>query len=180
MAAALEAHQPLKLTTSTASQVKSTNRLHFVLSPARHPTINTMSLSAHSPNESVVGSTPSEKSMSSQSSVVAQTDYFQELMEGILGKLKQDPTSITREDARRLSENAEARDMRTAKIISAVEAFAEAHEYIYSKDSDPGLDQAPHTSLPTVLKDLSVAVETNPSDVTPEVLRAAQAVVSSE
>jgi hypothetical protein len=118
--------------------------------------------------------------MSSRSSLVAQTDYFQELMEDILRKLKQDPSSITREDARRLSENAEARDMRTAKIIAAVEAFAEAHEYIYPKNSDPGLDQAPHTSLPTILKDLSVAVDINPSDVTLEVLRAAQAVVSSE
>jgi hypothetical protein len=45
---------------------------------------------------------------------------------------------------------------------------------------DPQLGQAPHTSLLTVVNDLKVAVDQNPTDVTTEVLRKAQTVVSSE
>lgn len=104
--------------------------------------------------------------------------YFQSLMNEILDKLRDDPSSITTEDARRLSENAVVGDMRTAKIISAVEAFAAASEVIH--DVDPTLGQAPHTSLLTVVNDLKVAVDQNPTDVTAEVLRTAQNVVSSK
>jgi hypothetical protein len=105
-------------------------------------------------------------------------EYFQDLMQGILTKLKVDPSSITTEDTRRLSENAVAGDLRTAKIISAVEAFAAASETIH--EVDPQLGQAPHTSLLTVINDLKVAVEQNPTDVTTEVLQKVQTVVSSE
>jgi hypothetical protein len=104
-------------------------------------------------------------------------EYFQSLMQDILAKLKNDPSSITTEDARRLSENAVVGDLRTAKIISAVEAFAAASETI--NEVDPQLGQAPHTSLLTVVNDLKVAVDQNPTDVTAEVLKKAQTVVSS-
>jgi hypothetical protein len=103
--------------------------------------------------------------------------YCQSIVNEILTKLRDDPHSLTTEDARRLSENAVAGDMRTAKIISAVEAFAVASEVIH--DVDPRLDQAPHTSLHTLINDLKIAVEQNPTDVTAEVLRTAQNVVSS-
>ncbi|KAF2831629.1 hypothetical protein CC86DRAFT_342578 [Ophiobolus disseminans] len=101
---------------------------------------------------------------------------MQEVMNEILNKLRDDPSSITTEDARRLSENAVVGDLRTAKIISAVEAFALANEVVH--DVDPQLGQAPHTSLLTVVNDLKIAVEQNPTDVTIEVLRTAQNVVS--
>ncbi|KAF1912253.1 hypothetical protein BDU57DRAFT_504737 [Ampelomyces quisqualis] len=102
--------------------------------------------------------------------------YFQGILNHVLEKLKEDPASITTEDARRLSENAVAGDLRTAKIISAVEAFAAASEVIH--EVDPQLGQAPHTSLLTVVNDLKVAVDQNPTNVTTEVLRTAQNVVS--
>jgi len=103
--------------------------------------------------------------------------YFQRLLDDILDKLRDDPSKITTEDARRLSENTIAGDMRTAKIITAVEAFAAANEALNEVDSQLG--QAPHTSLLTVVNDLNVAVDQNPADVTTEVLRTVQSVVSS-
>ncbi|KAF1839905.1 uncharacterized protein K460DRAFT_297597 [Cucurbitaria berberidis CBS 394.84] len=99
-------------------------------------------------------------------------------MEKILVKLKNDPGSITTEDARRLSENVEARDEKSARIISAVESFAVANEALH--DQDPSLGQAPHTSLLTVVNDLHAAVDTNPSDITTEVLRTVQTNIVSE
>jgi hypothetical protein len=108
----------------------------------------------------------------------ARDEHFTTLLEDILKKLREDPSTITTEDARRLSENAQARDLRSAKIISAVEAFAAASEIVH--EVDPSLGQAPHTSLLTVVNDLKVAVDQNPADVTTEVLRTAQAIVSSE
>jgi hypothetical protein len=105
-------------------------------------------------------------------------EYFQGILNNILEKLRNDPSSITTEDARRLSENAIAGDLRTAKIISAVEAFAAASEVI--NEVDPRLGHAPHTSLLTVVNDLRVAVDRNPSGVTTEVLKTAQTVVSSK
>jgi hypothetical protein len=103
--------------------------------------------------------------------------YFQSIVNDVLVKLREDPRSLTTEDARRLSENAVADDMRMAKIISAVEAFAVASEVIH--DVDPRLGHAPFTSLMTLINDLKVAVEQNPTDVTTEVLKTAQNVVSS-
>lgn len=105
-------------------------------------------------------------------------EYFTGILDSILRKLKTDPSTITTEDARRLSENVVAKDEQTAKIVSAVEAFAAASEVIH--EVNPQLGQAPHTSLLTVVNDLKVAVEQNPADVTTEVLRTAQNVVSSK
>jgi hypothetical protein len=104
--------------------------------------------------------------------------YFEDVLSSILDKLRENPAGITTEDARRLSENVVASDPRTAKIVSAVEAFAAANEAIH--EVDPELGQAPHTSLLTVVNDLKVAVEQNPTSVTTEVLRTAQNVVSSK
>jgi hypothetical protein len=108
----------------------------------------------------------------------AENKYFQNIVDSILVRLRDDPRSLTTEDARRLSENAVADDTRMAKIISAVEGFAVANEVVH--DVDTHLGHAPHTSLPTLINDLKVAVEQNPADVTTEVLRTAQNVVSSE
>jgi hypothetical protein len=58
------------------------------------------------------------------------TDYFLPLVEDILDKLRQDPGSITTDDARRLSENAVVGDLRTARIVAAVKAFAAHNEGI--------------------------------------------------
>ena len=103
---------------------------------------------------------------------------LQQEMTEILHKLKNNPSSITTEDARRLSENAEARDERSARIISAVESLAVANVEVHKKDSDLG--QVPHTNLLTVVQDLNAAVIRNPEDVTPDVLKGAQSVVSSK
>jgi hypothetical protein len=104
--------------------------------------------------------------------------HFQSIVNEVLVKLREDPRSLTTEDARRLSENTVADDARMAKIISSVEAFAVANEVIH--DINPHLSHAPHISLPTLINDLKVAVEQNPADVTTEILRTAQNVVSSE
>jgi hypothetical protein len=119
----------------------------------------------------------SEK-QSSVSSRRGSEQALHEQMEHILFKLKTDPSSITTEDARRLSENYNASDEKSARIISAVEAFALANEQMYEQDSDIG--QPPHTSLTTLVQDLQAAVDATPDDVTTEVLRTTQSIVSSK
>ncbi|KAF2627933.1 hypothetical protein BU25DRAFT_340957 [Macroventuria anomochaeta] len=94
----------------------------------------------------------------------------------VIERLRSDPSSITEEDARRFSENIEARDERSARLVSAVESLAAAHNDIYGQDTNLG--QSPHPSLLTVVKDLYAAVETNPEDVNTEILRTTQSVVS--
>jgi hypothetical protein len=134
------------------------------------PQTTSMSLSTRT--STTMSDTNTEKSHKSTGD-----QYCQSIVNDILVKLRDDPRSLTTEDARRLSENAVAGDMRTAKIISAVEAFAVASEVIH--DVDPHLGQAPHTSLLTLINDLKVAVEQNPNDVTTEIFRTAQNVVTS-
>src|SRR2546425_675991 len=85
-------------------------------------------------------------------------------MEHTMVKLMNNPSIITTEDARRLSENVAATDEKSARIISAVEAFAVANEDLH--DEEPSLGQAPHTSLLTVVNDLNAAVEANPKTST--------------
>ncbi|KAL6711942.1 hypothetical protein ACN47E_002985 [Coniothyrium glycines] len=97
-------------------------------------------------------------------------------MQLILNKLKNDPTAITTEDARRLSENHDAKDERSARIISAIEAYAVANEMLH--ELDPKLGQAPHTSLLTVVEDLNAAVGASPHEVTDEIFRMTQSIVS--
>ncbi|KAF2682455.1 hypothetical protein K458DRAFT_59056 [Lentithecium fluviatile CBS 122367] len=94
----------------------------------------------------------------------------------VLDKLQKDPLSITTEDARRLSENFEAKDERSAKIISAVESLALAAQEIH--EETPALGQGPHTSLLTIVNDLKVAVDNNPAEVTSEILKTTQGIVS--
>ncbi|KAF2253062.1 hypothetical protein BU26DRAFT_449534 [Trematosphaeria pertusa] len=97
-------------------------------------------------------------------------------LQKVLDKLQTEPLSITTEDARRLSENYEARDERSAKIISAVESLAVAAQDVH--EQVPQLGQGPQTSILTVVNDLKAAVDTNPKDVTPEVLKTTQGIVS--
>ncbi|KAI8940224.1 hypothetical protein NX059_003928 [Plenodomus lindquistii] len=111
----------------------------------------------------------------SSANVSSEQDLAQQLDKTLL-KLKQDPSSITTEDARRLSENYDAHDERSARIISAVEAFAVANVEVHNQN--PSLGQEIHTSLLTLVKDLHAAVTLNPGDVTDEVLKTAQSVVS--
>jgi hypothetical protein len=96
----------------------------------------------------------------------------------VLEKLQKDPLSITTEDARRLSENYEAHDARSAKIISAVESLAVVAQEIH--EETPTLGQRPQTSLLTVVNDLKVAIDTNPEEVTVEILKTTQSIVSSK
>ncbi|KAH9879223.1 hypothetical protein J1614_002662 [Plenodomus biglobosus] len=110
------------------------------------------------------------------STLPSKQDLCQQLEQTLL-KLKQNPSSITTEDARRLSENYDTHDRRSARIISAVEAFAVANVEVH--DQSPSLGQEIHTSLLTIVKDLHAAVSSNPDDVTDEVLKTAQSVVSS-
>lgn len=99
-------------------------------------------------------------------------------LQKVLDKLQKDPLSITTEDARRLSENYEASDERSAKIISAVESLAVAAQEIH--EETPSLGQGPQTSLLTVVNDLKVAVDSNPAEVTSEILKTTQTIVSSK
>jgi hypothetical protein len=56
--------------------------------------------------------------------------------------------------------------------------MAEAAQQIH--DETPSLGQGPQTSLLTVVNDLKAAVETNPAEVTVEILRTTQTIVSSK
>lgn len=109
------------------------------------------------------------------STLPSQQDLCHQLEQTLL-KLEQDPSRITTEDARRFSENYDAHDTRSARIISAVEACAVANLEVH--DQNPSFGQELHTSLLTLVKDLQAAVTCNPGDVTDEVLRTAQSVVS--
>jgi hypothetical protein len=103
---------------------------------------------------------------------------FSSHLHKVLDKLQKDPLSITTEDARRLSENYEAHDVRSAKIISAVESLAVAAQEIH--EEAPSLGQGPQTSLLTVVNDLKGAVDAKPEEVTNEVLKTTQGIVSSK
>ncbi|KAJ4382653.1 hypothetical protein N0V86_001875 [Didymella sp. IMI 355093] len=94
----------------------------------------------------------------------------------VIQRLRSNPGSITEEDARRFSENVEAKDARSARLVSAVESLAAARNDIYSQDHSLG--QRPRPSLLTVVKDLYAAVEANPDDVDPEILKTTQSIVS--
>ena len=94
----------------------------------------------------------------------------------MLEKLKSDPTTITTEDARRLDYN--AIDPRSARLISAIEAFAAAHDDIIKDGGAQALAQSGHASLPTLVQDLHSAVDKNPDDVSSDVLRLTQSLVS--
>lgn len=98
--------------------------------------------------------------------------------ERVIEKLRTDPASISTEDARRFSENVEARDAKSARLISAVESLAAVREDL--DGSDAPLGQTPHTSLLTVVRDLCAAVDTSPEDVNIEILKTTQGIVSSE
>lgn len=103
--------------------------------------------------------------------------YFQELLADVHRKLKHDPTELTTEDARRLSENVDINDRRAALLVTAVESYVIGNEAMH--EVDPNLGQAPHTSLSTILNDLKFAVELNPHNVTQDHLKSAQEIVSS-
>ncbi|KAJ4402941.1 hypothetical protein N0V91_006852 [Didymella pomorum] len=94
----------------------------------------------------------------------------------VLQRLRSNPSSITEEDARRFSENVEAKAARTARLISAAESLAGARGDIYGNDA--GLDQSPHPSLLTFVRDLYAAVEATPDDVDTEILKTTQSIVS--
>lgn len=96
----------------------------------------------------------------------------------VIKRLRSDPGSITEEDARRFSENVEARDASSARLVSAVESLAAAHNDIYGQSTN--ITQSAHPSILTVVKDLYAAVETNPEDVDTEILRTTQSIVSSK
>jgi chemotaxis regulatin CheY-phosphate phosphatase CheZ len=98
--------------------------------------------------------------------------------EDVIERLRNDPSSITEEDARRFSENVEATNPTSARLVSAVESLAAAHNEIYSKNINLG--QSPHPSLLTVVKDLYAAVEANPEDINTEILKTTQSIVNSE
>lgn len=129
-----------------------------------------------------MGDTNNEKQSQDSSreptSISSREELFQQDMEKILVKLKNEPGSITTEDARRLSENVEANNEKSARIISAVESFAVANESLH--EEDPTLGQPPHSSLLTIVMDLQAAVQCNPSDVNDEILRTTQSIVTSK
>ncbi|KAJ4345290.1 uncharacterized protein N0V89_011420 [Didymosphaeria variabile] len=101
----------------------------------------------------------------------------------VLNKLKTDPLSITPEDARRLSEQVEVTDRRSAKIVSAVESLAMASEDI-QQQLDPQTNSPPMVQVPShtqhnLVNDLKAAVDNHPDDVTADLLKATQDIVST-
>ncbi|KAF2705108.1 hypothetical protein K504DRAFT_506578 [Pleomassaria siparia CBS 279.74] len=104
---------------------------------------------------------------------------FHDHLQVVLAKLERDPLTITTDDARRLHEHFDAKDERSARIISAVEALALANQDLrIEKGEMPTLGQPGHASLLTVVEDLLAAVDANPEDVTTEVLKLTQTAVS--
>jgi hypothetical protein len=105
----------------------------------------------------------------------------QDLLQDILGRLSTDPTSVTAEDARRLHEQFEATDERTARLISAIEGVGAAHDDIAAtKGNYEAMKQSGHASLLTMAYDLNAAVDKNPDDVTSEVFKLTQGIASSK
>ena len=88
------------------------------------------------------------------------------------------PLSITTDDARRLSEQYQARDERSAKIISAVESLAVGAQDVH--EEVPYLGQGPTLSLLTIVNDLKMAVENSPQEITTEILKMTQGIVDSK
>ncbi|KAF2109463.1 hypothetical protein BDV96DRAFT_636140 [Lophiotrema nucula] len=103
---------------------------------------------------------------------------FQYLLQQVIHKLQTNPTSITVEEARRLHEHFDATDTRSAKIISAVEALAAANPDIMASSGHATPHANGKVCLLTLVKDLSATVDINPEDVTVEVLKLTQSVVS--
>lgn len=106
------------------------------------------------------------------------TPNTQAFPDNVISKLLADPTSISTEDARRFSENIEARDAKSARLVSAVESLAAVHEDL--RGTDASLGQIPHPSMLTIVRDLLADVEKYPQDVDGEILKTTQAIVNSE
>ena len=101
----------------------------------------------------------------------------------MLDKLRTDPLSITPEDALRLSDQIIATDDRSAKIVSAVNSLAVVSEEI--KELDPRLNGSclchdPGHTQAALASDLNAAVDRHPSNVTPQLLKTVQGIVTSE
>ncbi|KAJ5059723.1 hypothetical protein PSV09DRAFT_2373231 [Bipolaris maydis] len=86
----------------------------------------------------------------------SQPSQFQDQLEAILDKLKTDPSSITADDARLLSDNF------TTRVHHQESSHTQTHR----------------RSLLTAAKDLHGAVDDSPEEVTTEVLRTTQSIVS--
>ncbi|KAK7183497.1 hypothetical protein DPSP01_008497 [Paraphaeosphaeria sporulosa] len=99
----------------------------------------------------------------------------------VLDKLRTDPLSITPEDARRLSEQVEVTDRRSASIVSAVESLALVSQDLQQPDAQAGQPHMVHEARHTqhvLVNDLKAAVDSNPNSVTPDLLKATQEIVS--
>lgn len=101
----------------------------------------------------------------------------------MLDKLRTDPLSITTQDALRLSDQIMAVDDRSAKIVSAVNSLAVVSEEI--KDLDPrfstsALSHDPGHTQAALVTDLNAAVDRYPGNVTPEILKTVQGIVTSK
>lgn len=101
----------------------------------------------------------------------------------VLDKLRTDPLSITPEDARRLSEQVEVTDRRSASIVSAVESLALASQDLQQLDTQSDAPHMVHEARHTqqvLVNDLKAAVDSDPKSVTLDLLKATQEIVSSE
>lgn len=91
----------------------------------------------------------------------------------VIQRLRSNSSSISDEDACRFSETIEAKDARSARLVSAVESQATAR-------NDAGLSQRSYPSMLTLVKNLYAAVEAMPDDVDTEILKTTQSILSSE
>ncbi|KAF2437423.1 hypothetical protein P171DRAFT_182524 [Karstenula rhodostoma CBS 690.94] len=111
------------------------------------------------------------------SSSSSEYSHFKEVLE----KLRTDPLSITPEDARRLSEQVEVTDRRSASIVSAVESLALASQDLQQLDTQsdpPPMVHEPRHTQQVLVNDLKAAVDSDPTLVTPDLLKATQEIVS--
>ncbi|KAF2663083.1 hypothetical protein K491DRAFT_584500 [Lophiostoma macrostomum CBS 122681] len=95
----------------------------------------------------------------------------------VIEKLQKDPTTVTTDDARRFHEHFDVNDEHSARLVSAIEAFAAAHDDIAAEKGE-SLVGAGHASLHTLIQDLHSAVDRNPGDVTQALVKLTQSLVS--
>lgn len=108
---------------------------------------------------------------------LARHQRLQSAMELVLGKLRRDPKTITTEDVRSLTDNAEEADTSTAEVIAAVaDVVARNKEEQAVKDNKASCS----VNLSKAVEDLLAAVKALPGEVNTDILKITQSIVSSE
>jgi|SRR5690242_7952848 len=108
---------------------------------------------------------------------LARHHRLQSAMELVLGKLRRDPKTVTTEDVRSLTDNAEEADTSTAEVIAAVADVVARNK---EEQAVLGNEASCSINLSKVVEDLLAAVNTLPGEVNTDILKTTQSIVSSE